>query len=202
MRKDKNIIYIDGNTLRLYKNSLEIYTAPHKYFLGEDEQRATALSFNYWNNFFTRIQNKFNIIIIKGENTRILQVNAHYSEINNELADELNVKKIKLNIFAKEDGKIWFKIDNSFRLNEVECIHPNSAKQDMGIIKAFFNDLRNNIPPTLSELSSIVVKNTQSIRGLLMYQAYFAENIKTHIQAIQTLGKSVEKLSEIMERKT
>ena len=160
--KNKNLFYLDDNTIRLYNQSIEVYSNPHRSFLAEDEQRATALSIQYWNKIFARLEAKLNIILIKGETTDIKQVNGHFSEINNELAEDCNKKQAKLRIYSREDGKLWFSIDNSWDLNEAETLHPGTAKQDMRNVKRFFNDIRDNNPPTLSEVM-ITIKQTIDI---------------------------------------
>ena len=65
LRQKGNSLTIDNNKVRLYKNSIEIYSG--KDFCAEDVQRATSLSFQYWDKFFTRLENYFKIIIIKKE---------------------------------------------------------------------------------------------------------------------------------------
>ena len=168
--RKKNLFFIDNNTVRLYKDSLELYSAENKSFTGEDEQRATALSFEYWRRIFTRLESRLKIILVKGEQTSIRQVNAHYAEINNEVAQECNSKKLKLNIYANDDGKLWFKIDNSFNLNEAETLHPSTSKNDINRVKKQFNDMRDNNPATLTEITKvikdIVTQNKETASGL------------------------------------
>lgn len=158
---NKNLFYLDDNTVRLYKGSIEVYANPHRCFLGEDAQRATSLSIQYWNRIFNQLESRLNIIIVKGENTRIKQVNGHYAEINNELAEDCNEKKAKIRIYGKDDGKLWFVIDNSFNMNEAEAVHPKTAKEDIQNVKRFFDDIRENNPPTISE---IVANLNETIR--------------------------------------
>ena len=45
-----NTINIDGNTIRLYRNSIEIYSG-HSFY-ADDVQKATINSFDYWNRLF------------------------------------------------------------------------------------------------------------------------------------------------------
>jgi len=146
-----NVLYVDGNTIRLYRNSLEVYSG--QSFFGDDVQNVTAKSFKYWNRFFARLENDLKVILIKPRYQNIRLVNAHYAEVNNELAKDCNVRADKIKVYATDDGKLWFLIDNSFNLHEAETLHPETSKDDMGeVVKPFFNDLRDNSPPTLSQM--------------------------------------------------
>lgn len=187
LRAAKTSFSFKGHTIRLFRNSLEIYCTPNKSFFGEDEQEATSKSVYYWNHIFAELEQKLNIIILKGENTRIKEVNSHYSLMNNELAKDMNDKKEKLRIKAKEDGKNWFSIDNSWNLHEAETLHPETSKSDMEKVRTFFNDIRHNNPPVTSEIWQIVALH---IKNFDMY----AENMKSHVLAVQKLGTGVDEL--------
>lgn len=152
--KHSNTITIDGNTIRLYKNSIEIYSG-HSFY-SDTVQKATVKSFEYWNRLFTRMEHDLKAILVKPRAQNIKLVNQHYAEINNELAQEVE-KKEKIRIYTTEDGKLWFTIDNSFNLHEAETLHPETAKEDMAeAIMPLFNDLRDNHPPTLSQVMSVI----------------------------------------------
>ena len=169
IKKHSNLLYIDGNTIRLYKNSIEVYG--EKSFLADSVDKATANSMSYWQRFLSRLENDLDIILMKPRAQNIRLVNAHYSEIHNELAKDCNIKSEKIRIYSKDDGKLWFLIDNSFNLHEAETVHPETSTHDMGeIVKPFFNDLRDNRPPTLSEImnlvNTIVKVNQETAAGL------------------------------------
>ena len=158
--RSNNIIY-DDNVIRLNNDSIEVYSK--KSFHSDSAQKATSKSLDYWTKFFIRLENKLNIIIVKNGYENIKQVNAHYADINNELANDALDKKYKIKIYAKEDGKLWFTIDNSFNLKEAETLHPDTAKLDMQeIVEPFFNDMRDNKPPTLSEIMYIIKQSADN----------------------------------------
>ena len=167
--KKSNQIHIDGNTIRLYKNSLEVYGG--QSFFGDDVQKATAKSIQYWDKLFTRLENDLKILIVKNRAQNIKVVNQHYAEINNGLATDCEMKGDKIKIYTTEEGKLWFLIDNSFNLHEAETVHPETSKQDMqDSIRPFFNDLRDNKPPTMSELmcaiKQVIDINKETAAGL------------------------------------
>jgi len=149
--KKCNRLEIDGNTVMLYRDVIEIYS--NKSFYAKDEQKATWRSLKYWDKIFTRLENDLNIILIKARKQNIKLVRQHYADTNNEIARDCNNSGEKIHVWADEDCKLAFEIDNSFNLHEAEMVHPITAKQDMKQWKKHINDWRLNKPPTLSELT-------------------------------------------------
>jgi len=136
-----NTIIIDGNTIRLNQDTIEVYSG--QAFYSDDCQKATVKSFEYWTRFFTRLEHDLKVILVKPRSQNIKLVNQHYAETNNELAEESEKKGYKIKVYTTDDGRLWFTIDNSFNLHEAETQHPSSAKEDMqDTVKPFFNDMR------------------------------------------------------------
>ena len=185
-----NTQFLDGNTLRLFNDSIEVYSG--QSFFEKDEQRATAVSLAYWEAFLCQLEHKFNIVLIKPRAENINLVNQHYGEINNEIAKDSLNRKEKIKIITEDDGKLWFLIDNSWNLKEMETIHPETAKQDMTKVTKQVNSWRKDDPPTNSELSINISKVTDN-------QLIFAQNMQSHIEAIKQLGKGVNKLTKVMK---
>ena len=141
LTEKSNTLMIDGNTIRLYKNSIEIYSG--QSFYADDTQKATVRSMEYWSRFFARLEHEFKVILVKPRSQNIKLVNQHYAETNNELSQECEKKSEKIKVYTTDDGRLWFTIDNSFNLHEAETLHPHSAKEDMqDTVKPFFNDMR------------------------------------------------------------
>jgi hypothetical protein len=169
---NSNTISIDDNTIRLYTNSIEIYSG--KSFFSEDVGKATSKSLQYWNRFFVRLESELDIIIVKNRHKNINLVKHHYAYTHNDLAKEMNEEDIRIRLYATEDNKLWFEIDNSWNLNEAETVHKQTAKQDMqNIIQPFFNDLRDNFKeevPTISlilqSINELSKQNLETAKGL------------------------------------
>ena len=160
-----NILTIDGNTIRLYKDSLEIYSG--QMFYGDDMLKVNFKAVNYWNKFIVRLQNDLKIILIKSRSQNIKRVNAHYAEINNELAVECNNKCEKIRIYTNDTGKLWCLMDKSWSVDEIETVHPQTSKRDMGdVIKPFFNDLRDRDHIPLSELSHTMADTAKQVNEI------------------------------------
>lgn len=150
-----NMILLDGNKVELHDRTLLVYSG--KDFWAESAKEAERISLDYWMRFFVRLENLLGIMILKDRSCNLRLVKWHFGEAGNELAKDCNKDGSKIRVFAPEDGKLWFVIDNSFNLNEAETQHKDSAAQDMDdVIKPFFNDLRSNKPMMLSDLQRIL----------------------------------------------
>jgi len=163
LRSKGNILSIDGNTIRLYTNSIEIYGL--KSFFGEDAQSATSKAFSYWNKFFIRLEDYLKVELVKNRYNNVSLVKAEYAEIHNELAKECGNKCDKIKVYTRDDGKLWFLIDNSFNLHEAETVHRDSGKRDMVAVSNFFNDIREN-PVTLSEVIGAIALNQHQLEDV------------------------------------
>ncbi len=185
-----NLIYLEGHTIRLYKDSIELYAGSGLSFFGEDENRATSKSLEYWNKFITRLENEFRVILKKPRVQNIKIVNQHYAVINSGIAEESYNSGRIYKIYSEIDGKLMFVVDNSFNLKEDECLHPEDSKQHRTKISKHFNDICNNNPPTNSELSS-------SLQQLVNIHLSYAKHLESHTKAIIRLEKGINKLVNI-----
>ena len=199
--KNKNIIFDkDGNTIRLYNDSIEVYSNESLKFEALDEHRATSQSFNYWQRVFTRLENKLKVILIKPNYSNIKLVKNHYAEVNNEIAKEYNKNKIKLDIYTTDEGKLWFKIDHSWNLHEAETLHKDTAKQDMTNVKRYFNDMRDNKPPLNSELAihlkeTILIQKEAAKRELV-----YAKHMESHAKFVKEATILLKKINNRQDK--
>jgi hypothetical protein len=111
----------------------------------------------------------------------------HYALIKNALAKQYDKEGKKLEI-SNEKGQ-WFIIDNSFNLHEAETVHPETADNDNLKVQNFFNGLKKFENFTPEFVVSSIGKVTEN-------QMVFAENMKSHIKAVQDLGNGVQDWKE------
>lgn len=197
-RSKANLINVDGNTVRLFRDSLEIYSG--KSFYADTSHKATVKSFDYWGRLFARLENDLNIIIVKSRYQNIRLVNQHYAEVNNELAQECEKKAEKIRIYTNEDGKLWFTVDNSFNLHEAETQHPDTAKEDMSdVVKPFFNDLRDNKPPSLSQVMALVNRIVESNEKAAEINKETAAGLNSVVKLMKPAEKEEVKVGPLPE---
>ena len=180
-----NKITIDKNTVRLHRDTIEVYSGEGLSFIADDVHKATSRSLEYWDRFFTRLEHEFNVILVKNRFQNIMLVNQHYAEMNNELGEEVEKKGVKVKIYANDDGKLWFLIDNSFNLHEAETLHPNTAQGDMETVKAYFNDLRDNPHLRPSELLNLMGDTQKQINVIATGLRSIVELLKPQVQEEQ-----------------
>ena len=192
LRQRKNMFYFEGCAIRLYERSIEVYQNESESFFGKTIEEAVGKAQEYFTKLFWKLENRLKVTIIKGENSIIKQVKGHLSQVNNELAKEYNKKKLTFKVFGTKDNKLWFQIDNSFNLNEAECVHPEEHIGDMKIIERYFNDIRKNDVMLPSQVGS-------AISSILEFHMNYAENFQSHVSAINTLSQSVQELTKIVK---
>lgn len=189
-----NVLFIDSNTVRLYKNSIEIYSG--QSFYGKTTNESEKKGFSYWLHFFARLEHDLSITILKQRARNIKEVNHHYARGDSEIADNSTQNKERIWVYAEEDGKLAFITDDSFGFREDECVHPITAKPDRKAIDRQVNDWRLNNPPTNSEIALNQSEMAQELKILADNMVYaqkelpvvlnnLKEQISNHLKLIQ-----------------
>jgi len=153
-KKKANFLNVDGNSIKLYNDSLEVYSG--RSFWGFDARDSTSQSLKYWIKIFARLENDLNILLLKDRSQNIKLVKAHYAEVDSEIAKDYELKNERLSVKAAEDGKLWLIVDNSFNLRELETVHPQTSQNDMVKVQKQVNDWRLNDPPTMSQVMGVI----------------------------------------------
>lgn len=209
-----NQIEVDGNTISLWLGNIDIYS--NQSFYGDTLSHAFYKSAEYWKRLFARLEHEVNCILTKPRCQNIKMVRLHISETNNEIAKEIdNTGDRWFKVYAPEDGKLCFLIDNSFNLHEFETVHSKTAKPDMEKVGKVFLDIRENESYLPSDSKSMVDKLVIVSSNMLQYAdktneniAWLAENIKLHGPAWSgitkeagNIRKEVKRLSGILSQK-
>ena len=203
-----NILYLDGHTIKLSKNSIEIYASEGAIFYGEDEERADKKSIEYWKRFFPKLEHELKIVIFKERSRNIKEVNHHYARGNSELCEKnIEDEGKRIRIYAYEDGKLAFITDESFGGKEDETVHPITAKRDRGAIDKQINDWRLNNPLTNSELAENSLKNSKAISGLIQIadsrkeaDIMLMKNQELHFDLLKGIKKELNGLARAVSK--
>lgn len=189
---------IDGNVIKCHRNVVEVYGK--KDFFGSDPDLVEKESLRYWYGLFFRLENDLRVTLVKDRHKNIkLAKGGHFARMGSEVCDNAQDHKERLKVCDPVDGKVCFLTDDSFGFREDETVHPESAKVDRLKIDKQINDWRLHDPPTLSELSGILGKFMSSQSDFLNVQPEYAENIKSHIGAIRTLGEQVREFVKVVK---
>lgn len=170
-----NVVYLDGNTVKLSRFSLELYVK--RSFFGNSVKGVTRDSVSYLDRFLVRLENEFKVLLVKPRSRNIRRVAAHYAQWNNGLARYVDAKGGDFRFFARDDGKLWFLSDKSLNLHEGETVHPVTSEDDMSeVVEPFMNDLRDRKSPLPSEVWAIlgrIAKHEEEIgAGLSVLVSY------------------------------
>lgn len=200
-----NILFINGHTIKLYRNAIEIYSGEGISFYGKDEQEADRKSIIYWKRFFGILEHELKVIILKNRVRNIKEVNHHYARGNSEICEKnLEEERGKIRIYAEEDGKLAFITDESFGGKEDETLHPITGKRDRGAIDKQINDWRINDPPTNSELATISKETQDNLNVLMEMNRDLPKNIQLLAQQIEShlaLIKEYRKENKLWRKK-
>lgn len=170
----------------LCDDSIVIYTPKGKSFFHYTARYSIQSAFIDLISVLKSIENKMGIDIKFKGKYKVTTSKQHFGKINDSLAKEYNQKKRKL--YIKQDGKYWLIIDNSFNLNELECLNSKTGIPDMddGIVP-FFNSVRSNKGVTIDTLKDLIYSVTKN-------QKVHADNMLSHVGAVQDLGTGVNEL--------
>ena len=199
INRGQRFIY-KGYHVFLYKRGIRfLLLAGFEGFLTDSATLGNELAIRHVLGVVKGLENLFGVRLSRGGKYSLRITKQHHALVRNELASLYNKNREKLQVF--DERGLWLLVDDSFDLDELECVHGVSASGDMdNAVKPFFNDLKKN-PVTLSEVVG-------AIGRLAEYNEFHAKNIESHIKSIQIIGKGVDKwnskidkLIEIIDKK-
>ena len=194
--------------------SIDIYS--NQFFYGDTLAHAFHKSAEYWNRLMAKLEHEVSCILLKPRSQNIKLVRLHIAETNNEIAKDIDNSGEKwFKVYAPEDGKLCFLIDNSFNLHEFEAVHSKTAKPDMEKVGKVFIDIREKKSYLPSDSKEMIDKLALVSKNMVDYAiktnentAWLAENIKQHGPAwfgiakeAGAIRKEVRKLSGILSQK-
>ena len=198
IKAKSNVRFINGSTIRLYVNSLEVYT--HQSFYADDPDKAFFKSIDYLHKILNLAEDQFKIVLIKNNSSNIRLVNEHYAHTNDEIAKDCLARSKKLKIYA-QDGRLRCLVDNSHNLKEFETVNGQTSKNDMRSYKDFIVDVLDNPDNSLSKTTNLAIKNTSNINALTNVMSVYEKNISSHVQAIKDMSKAMQELRDIIRTK-
>jgi len=142
LRDRRNMIFLDGNTIKLHRSVVEVYCNELRFFLGVSPGDAELESFKYWAGFFHSLEQKLGVILVKDGVSSVNQNKAHLADVGNVVAKEYVKRGQPLKVYALEDGKLAIVADQSHGRVELEFLHPKTYKLDADKVSAFLEGIR------------------------------------------------------------
>jgi len=181
-------IIVKDRKVWLTNKSLIIYDKS-SYF-AEDALKAKGSAIATHLSIIRHIERLLHVEFQIGDDYKFRVSRQHYALIYNALAKQYNESGEKLEI---RTGKgLWFIIDNSYNMNEAETVHPSSAMSDNRKVQDWFNGLKQQ-PITPGFV-------LDAMAGIQQNQMAFAENMASHITAVQDLGAGVKDMTKLMRQ--
>lgn len=179
--KSNNRLTLESNTIMLYEDNLLIYS--NKDFWGDSVNKCVRLSLDYWQRFFTKLENKLKVFLIKGENQKIKEFGGEIAKVNDPLAKKINLSDDTFRVYI--GGELRLICDNSFNYNELEAVNKTHYIKDMSFIEKYYEDLLENqdylmLPSEIQKLQQrllIQEQNTNEFKNevLLMVKGLVQE---------------------------
>jgi len=169
----------------LTDRSIIVYGKPKESYFADNSHIAKERAMAYFMGLLRALESVLHANF--GAKIRFKVSRQHYALVKNALAKQYDQEGKKLEVYSEKG--LWFLIDNSFNLNEAETVHPLSAEHDNKKVQDFFNGLKQLEGFTPQFVSDSIGQVTQN-------QMMFAENMKSHIAAIQALASGVQELTK------
>ena len=163
-------------------------------YFAEDALNAKSTALSTHISIIKKVERLLRVSLEIGSDYKFRISRQHYALLQNALAKQYNSDGEKLEI--RNGRGLWFLIDNSYNLNEAECIHPSTAMTDTNKVQGFFNGLKAVPAGEVAYTPEFVLKAMVGIQG---NQAVFAENMVSHVAAIQELGAGVAALVGVVK---
>lgn len=112
----------------------------------------------------------------------------HYALIKNALAKQYDKEGKKLYVYS--DKGLWMVIDNSLNLHELEAVKLGEAIGDSVGMQEWANSMKE----TGFKVTPTFILN--ALDQLIKDRQYYAENLKSHVEAIKQLGEAVKELKK------
>lgn len=173
-RLRKNLLFLDGNTVKLHDDVVEVYAGELLWFWGASPSDAECESFKYWIGFFGLLERRINCLLVK-EGVGSVKMNmVHFAHVEDDVAEDYVKRGQSLKVYAHEDGKLAILVDRSLGVPELEFLHPKTGKRDAERISVFLEGLRRYegftpefIMRSFGGISMVSERNTAHIQEIL-----------------------------------
>jgi len=172
--RDRGNIELFGDfKVHLHKASITLYCL--RDFVAGTAIEAHKDSLEWLVKTLSFLERRWHIMLLKDGYQNIKECRAHYAEMQNELGRHASEHHDRLNLKAKEDNKVWLSTDRSFSFDELETLHPHTARHDMDEV----------VYPWLTRLRS----DPFSFEKMIYIQEGLQSNVSQIISIMQQLAR-------------
>ena len=140
---------LENNSLMLYKDKILIYLK--KDFWNDNINDSVKDSVTYINNFITKIENNYKIMLIKGRKCNLKEFKGELARVGDPIAREINLSDDKFKVYD-DRGVLRLLVDKSFNFDELEAVSQNYRDDFTKIEKHYKEILEKDELMTLGEM--------------------------------------------------
>jgi hypothetical protein len=186
---DGERIEFKGRKVHLKSHSIIIYDK--ESYIAEKVKETKSLAIYEFLSLVKSLENLLKVSLTINKQYRFKVCREHYALIKNALAKQYDKEGKRLYVY--NDRGLWLIIDNSLNLHELEAIKLGEAVNDAEGMQAWANSMKE----TGFKVTPDFILH--SLNQLIQDRQYYAENLKSHVSAIQALEAAVKKLAKDKE---
>lgn len=201
------LMILDGIKIHFYHKSIHFHF-DEKSFFEETSKKSRSLALVKFLKLVKKLERTFNNSPMSQYGKYKFKITRqHYALIKNALARQYINKDKKLHCYTGRG--LWLLIDNSFNLEELETVHPETAVEDNEQVQTFFNEgIKKASVETIKETTPNEIKKTfiesgKQIKILAENQqkmgkdiGKFGQELTRHIPAYEGMGRYVKELKD------
>lgn len=198
-------IIVRGHKVKLFRRSIEIYFKKGFSLFAKSGMTADSMALEEFKSCLVALQNLFRVNFGKRICWRVNR--RHIGMIRHELAKDCLERGKKLEI-RDSKGELWLLVDNSFNLEETECVSTKTAPKDAdNVVERLLNDFRDNpdslvlseLTDSFSELKNENRLTRDILKGIIVEAKETSKNVKG-IASILRLEKDIKDDDEPLKK--
>lgn len=177
-KKKNTAVEVKGCTVFLWETMLDFRPPAGESFFGDRPFDAVEAALPYVRRIISVFESDANLLLIKDRRPNLRLSYFELSETHNEISGHYQSRGEGLSIAAPEDGKVWLKIDNSFKLDELEFVRNGSQVSDADSVIRNVQDWRRHPEvPRASDLALALDRFAKIAEGIASANAETARAV-------------------------
>lgn len=198
--------YIDTHHFKICENNtIQLHQAIGEQFpssiYADDLKELNQLANDYWYNIIIRLQRRLDCLLLKEGFPTFHEARSHIAYTESGVAKTVVLEQGKGIYFYNEYGKAFIYFDMSHGVVEHEYIEGMGNNWETSKrIEPYFKDLYHKEWYKPSEVKSHIDSIVNALDLIVKDRKFYAENMNSHIKAIQKLAMGVDELRAEVKR--